>query len=407
MQVLTELRTLFFPIELTTLWWWWVLLSLLVLWSLILYGLIILVEYSIILSHKRSKKLEKKSIKQREKITQPRKITKAKSFRAQFFPDQEVDRELSHKEEPSLPEIRSLSNSKSSMTKQIGQKITKLFKKQSKKKNILTEETMVIDQNALLNELDSTTEDHKESVNSELDKQDLKKDIIPKTTDSQEEEEKVWEVRSEKEESLMTSEIAEQIDQKTRAKLEREQLKSELEYLKKRGDRDAYESKLIEWLSKEPEHKEAREYLADFYMMDNQSKKALPLYKQLVDRYNEDHMLLWKMAQTYLSLDDQETAEILLQNALSLQPKNPKYAIDLVKIYYSSQRESEALELMEQIVQRRPENMSYREVLAHMYETAWKYRKLVQAYEEMIIINPTNSRLKRKLLEARTLIETS
>lgn len=202
--------------------------------------------------------------------------------------------------------------------------------------------------------------------------------------------------------TLMTEQTVQHIEQHTKSQIEWEQYEQELTYLKKRQQRDAYESKLIEGLAKDPEHVHLLEYLADFYMMDNQHKKALPLYKKLVDKDPNNHLSLWKMAQLYLILKDYQTAEMLLDTALTLHPHTPKYAMSLIELYYTTHRVEQALLLLEDVVKRRPENLSYHNALANLYEELELYDGAVQTYEAMLLIDPTNIGIKRKLLEART-----
>lgn len=200
----------------------------------------------------------------------------------------------------------------------------------------------------------------------------------------------------------MTEQEVEKIEQHSKTQLDWEKFVTDIEYLKKKQQWDMYESKLIEELAKDPHHTGILEYLADFYMMDNQKKKALPLYKKLVDQTPNNHIYMWKMAQVYVYMKDYETAEVLLDNALTLHPDTPKYAMTLVELYYHTERIREAVDLMEQIVQRRPENLSYRTTLVSLYEETHEDEKVVATYEAMVTIDPTNAKLKRKLLEART-----
>ena len=209
-------------------------------------------------------------------------------------------------------------------------------------------------------------------------------------------------ITPESEDILMTKETVDQIEQQSKSKIEWEKFKSDLDYLKKKQKRDEYESKLIEGLANDPEHIDILEHLADFYMMDNQPKKALPLYKKIVEQQSENHVFLRKMAQVYLLMKDFEMAEVLLDNALAIHPETPKYAMNLVEIYYKTGRKKNSLSVMEDIVKRRPENMSYRNALVNLYEEFGYNEQIVDAYESMLLLDPTNVALKRKLLEART-----
>ncbi len=206
-------------------------------------------------------------------------------------------------------------------------------------------------------------------------------------------------------EILMTEQVIESNEQKARESLHRESLQSELERLGKKKQWDVYEEKLISWLSQDPHHMGILEYLADYYMSQDLIKKALPLYKKLVDKEAENHNFLWKMAKAYRLLGDEEMTEVLLKRALSLHPRTPKYATDLVELYYERNNVTQAIDLMEEVVQRRPENMGYRKVLIYFYEEKEEYNKIVESYESMLVVNPTDMTIKRKLLEARSRLQ--
>ena len=203
---------------------------------------------------------------------------------------------------------------------------------------------------------------------------------------------------------LMTQDTVTQIEQQSKTHIEREKLKTELEYLKKKQQWDKYESTLIESLAQDHHNVHVLEYLADFYMMDSQSKKALPLYKKIIEQQPDNHVFLRKMSQAYMVLQDLQTAEVLLDTALVLYPKTPKYAMSLVEIYYKTERKDRALSMMEDIVKWRPDNISYRKTLVAMYEDKGDYDKVISAYENMLLVDPTNLGLKRKLLQSRSMI---
>ena len=78
--------------------------------------------------------------------------------------------------------------------------------------------------------------------------------------------------------------------------------------------------------------------LADYYCQHRQLKKALPLFKKIVEQHPDDHKALRHMAEIYLESKDYETAEFLTKQALSLSSQNPKYAVTLTEIYYNTGR---------------------------------------------------------------------
>lgn len=205
--------------------------------------------------------------------------------------------------------------------------------------------------------------------------------------------------------TIMTAEVAQQIEQYNKSQILHQELEQELDYLKKKQKRDVYETTLVGALANDPQHPILIEYLADFYMAHQQQKKALPLYKKLIDQQPSNHIFLWKLAQVYSDIGDWETAEVLLERALTLHPQTPKYAMALVELYYTTNRSHQALTLMEEVIKWRPENMSYWNTLVSLYKQHNAYEKVIQSYEAMLILEPTNVALKRKLLEARTKLD--
>lgn len=201
---------------------------------------------------------------------------------------------------------------------------------------------------------------------------------------------------------LMTEQTAKDIDNLTRSTIQREEFDGELQYLKKKWKREELEKKLIEWLAKDSEHPGIIEQLAQYYIDQEQHKKALPLLKKLLDQDADNHKVLRQMADIYLTIEDVETSEVLAKRALALNPKNPKYAITLVEIYYNTKRKDDAINLMEDVVKRRPANLWYRDTLAKLYEEMHDYDLAVECYQSMLTIDPKNNTIKRKLLETRT-----
>lgn len=215
------------------------------------------------------------------------------------------------------------------------------------------------------------------------------------------------ETRDEKhiEDTIMTEANAKKIDNLTRSNIQREEFESELNYLKKKQKREELEKKLIEWLAQDNAHTAIIEHLSQYYIDQNQHKKALPLLKRLLDQDADNHKVLRQMSDIYLMMEDIETSEVLVKRALSLNPNNPKYAITLVEIYYNTKRKDTAITLMEDIVKRRPDNLWYRDTLAKLYEEMRDYDLAIECYQSMLMIDPKNITIKRRLLETRTKVE--
>ena len=367
------LQNIVFPLELDTLRGWRILLTILVIVGSIVYAILWYVVEKKSWPQEKKKSSSVKSEYRFQQLFTSRQITKDTLHEkvehivheVEAIIDEELgwEEELEWEEETPLSEIREES---------VAPSLPRWKKLMGKKAPIVQEEYIQEEENI-----------HQENIQEEH----IQEEDIPQS------------------EILMTADMVDQLEQHNKTQIKREEFKADLDYLKKRQKWDEYESKLIEWLAQDPDHADILEHLADFYMMDNQPKKALPLYKKLVEKYPEQHVLLRKMAQVYLSMKDLQMAEVLVDRALALHPDTPKYAMYLVEIYYGTERKQEALRMLERIVERRPNNLSYRTTLVNLYEEFELYDKVVDAYESMLLIDPTNVMLKRKLLEARTQIQ--
>ncbi len=370
---MTSYLNLFFPLQLDTLWGWWTLLSLIViLWSW-LYGFV----YFFFDSPREmddEEMLHDLLVKQHshaKKTWEDHKRVVEEYAEKQEYENPPEDTHDVWGDEISAPLVKKAFRTRSVF--QFGKK---------KDTPEMVEETLISD--------DTIPEEVVEI---------MVEDIIP---DSETIEEVVIPESSDTGEILMTEQKAKEIDNLTRATIQREEFESELNYLKKRSKPEDYEKKLIEWLAKDNDHIGIIEKLAHHYIEQNQHKKSLPLLKRILDKSPDDHKTLRQMADVYLTLTDVETSEVLIDRALSLSPQNPKYAIILVEIYYNTNRKDAAIDLMEQIVKRRPANIDYRETLAKLYEEMKDYDLAVECYQSILTINPNTLNIKRKLLEART-----
>ena len=191
-------------------------------------------------------------------------------------------------------------------------------------------------------------------------------------------------------------------DQSLREHAYRERFRTDLAYAKKKEKRDEYEKKLIEWYALDPWHTEVISTLADYYCQHRQLKKALPLFKKIVEQHPDDHKALRHMAEIYLESKDYETAEFLTKQALSLSSQNPKYAVTLTEIYYNTGRMEDAIATMEEVVKRRPSRIGYWEALAKLYEEIRDYEFAEQCYQAILEINSLHIGAKKKILEMRS-----
>ena len=190
-------------------------------------------------------------------------------------------------------------------------------------------------------------------------------------------------------------------DEVTREQAYQENFWSEANYLKRKGKREEYEKKLIEGMSLNETNEDILKALADYYFTYNQTKKALPLLKKIIDSNPNDHKVLWQIAEIYLESWDLETSELLTTKALSISNQNPKYAITLTEIYYNTGRLDDAIVSMEEVVKRRPSHVGYREALAKLYEEADEVELAQECYQAIIEIDPNNVKAKKKSLELR------
>lgn len=424
MQILNDV---FLPLELDTLRWWWVLLTVLVIAGSIVYAI---VSYMVERTSKQPlrSKPSKKEIKKKSKEWHSIKYSLTSWFQQLFADDNKKEiisdwsEGIDHGKEVVLQEELQIDEKKEEL--HIAHIVEdKLIDEELYTDWALVEDWWEVDLSleddeilpehkkdklprwkTLLTKKPKKIEDADEILDESIQDEQLEEtQAVDEQRVEQEQQEQQPEVVLQ-EEILMTEETVDQMEQHNKTQIKREEFKSDLEYLKKKQKWDEYESKLIEGLAKDPEHMDIIEHLADFYMMDNQQKKALPLYKKLVEKQPEHHIFLRKMAQVYMMMKDLEMAEVLLDRSLALHPETPKYAMNLVEIYYKTNRKDMSLSLMEDIIKRRPENLSYRSALINLYEEFGYDEKVIDAYESMLLVDPTNITLKRKLLEARTKI---
>jgi len=176
-----------------------------------------------------------------------------------------------------------------------------------------------------------------------------------------------------------------------------EKVKFEAIGLKKEWKLELYEKKLIEWLALDPDNMEFNQLLADLYFTIWNHNKALSLLKRLIEDDPQNHNAIRQIGEIYLITGDFETAELLVEKAIGLKPSNPKYYISLVEVFYNTNRRVEAINIMEKVVRLRPTNANYVYTLASLYEESWDMENAKKYYFRVLECEPSNEKAKKKL----------
>lgn len=166
---------------------------------------------------------------------------------------------------------------------------------------------------------------------------------------------------------------------------------------KEKGNVDAYEKKLIEWLALDPWNADFMKLLADLYFTIWNHKKALTLLKKILENNPEDHKAIWQIWEIYLGKNELDTAEILVEKAITLKPNDPKYYVSLVEIKYNRGQKEEAANLMEKVIKLRPNNISYLQAIAKLYEEITDLQSAKKYYFKILELEPMNDKAKAKV----------
>jgi tetratricopeptide (TPR) repeat protein len=185
-------------------------------------------------------------------------------------------------------------------------------------------------------------------------------------------------------------------DNKKRKK-EMEKIVYQALVLRKEWKFDDYEKKIIEWLAIEPDDRDLNKLLADYYFNLWNHKKALSLLKKIVEFDPTDHKAIWQIGEMYLISGDFETAELLVEKAISLNQSNPKYYISMVEILYNTDRKKYAVDVMEKVVKLRPTNTVYLLTLADLCLEIQNFDLAKKNYFRVLEYEPTNDKAKAKL----------
>ncbi len=166
---------------------------------------------------------------------------------------------------------------------------------------------------------------------------------------------------------------------------------------KERGKLDLFEKKLIEWLALAPDSSEFLKMLGDHYFESGNLVKALTILKKIINEDATNHKAIWQIAQIYLQQNQHDTAQLLVEKALQLNPDNPKYHITMVEIFYANKQIKPAIKSMENVLKLRPTNKNYMLTLAGLHEEMGEPTKAKSFYKKILQIDPSNEVAKRAL----------
>lgn len=99
----------------------------------------------------------------------------------------------------------------------------------------------------------------------------------------------------------------------------------------------------------------------------------------------------------YLSNGEFETAELLVEKAISMKPSNPKYHISLVEVYYNTNRKNDAIQTLEKVLKLRPASVPYLLALADLYSEIGDQESAQKYYFRVLEYEPSNVKAKQKL----------
>ena len=126
-------------------------------------------------------------------------------------------------------------------------------------------------------------------------------------------------------------------------------------------------------------------------------KKRKKDIEKIVEVDPTDHKAIWQIGEMYLISWDFETAELLVEKAISLNQSNPKYYISMVEILYNTDRKMQAVEIMEKVVKLRPTNTVYLLTLADLFFEIHNLDAAKKNYFRVLEYEPTNEKAKAKL----------
>lgn len=176
-----------------------------------------------------------------------------------------------------------------------------------------------------------------------------------------------------------------------------ERIKIEAIVFKEKGNIEAYEKKLVEWLSLNKDHLEFIRMLGDLYFSIRNYKKSLPLLKKVIENEEKDHKTIWQIWLIYLDKEDYDTAKLLINKAIEIKPDNPKYYVSLAEILYNSDEIDEAIKIIEKVLKLRPSNVNYLLALASLYEEKSDNQNARKYYFKALENDPTSEIAKDKL----------
>lgn len=192
------------------------------------------------------------------------------------------------------------------------------------------------------------------------------------------------------------------------AKMNEERRKNQLETVKyeihQAKDRNpmVYEKKLIEWLALDSNNEDFTNMLADHYFDNNDWKKALTLYKKILEIDPTRDVAMRKSAIIMLELWDIQTAEFLTDKVIEFKPENPRYLMTKAEILYQREQLEEVSQLLEKITKLRPSNTEYMFALAKIYREMGDEILLRKTLSRIVEIEPNNTQAKEEIRKLDT-----
>lgn len=176
-----------------------------------------------------------------------------------------------------------------------------------------------------------------------------------------------------------------------------EMFQFELRNLKDKGQTAVYEKKLIEARALHHDRTDFAMMLAEHYYDQSEYKKALGLYRKLVESDSTDDKSLSMIANCYIKLGEWENAQLILEKLVQEKPENPRYWMSLAEVYYNFKNIDKTIDCVRTMVKLRPSNMDYLSTLAQLYHESAYYDLYVQILYRMLELDPLNHEIKSEI----------
>lgn len=139
--------------------------------------------------------------------------------------------------------------------------------------------------------------------------------------------------------------------------------------------------------------KNAHRFLAQLYLMQDNSREAIRTYEILLNLSptpEQNIHCLHSLVSLYIDEDDYESALKCARIWGELEPDNPEIQDTIGKLALHTGEEDEALEQMEKVLGMNPEDYATLETVANMYRQRDMLRKAFDAFEKLLAHDPEN-----------------